>query len=270
MLLSVLILVSVTVVILLSIWLSSRFLGSQIAVPVTLEQIDEMGTGEGSIGTSTEYDVPPGEKLDFDQPQVRDTLAVVADAVAAQAGTIEDPVLGDTPQGSRYGRGGRGGYGNNPQGSGGKPGRLRRWEIQFVEENTINTYAQQLDYFKIELGVLMPGDKVVYAYNLSNTVPNQRTGPVDAEKRYYLTWRRGELEQADRELLGRAGIKPEGRPILKFLPPDIEATLAQLERQRAGNEVKNVRKTRFAIRKEGNGYSFHVLEQTYSYVNSGT
>ncbi len=268
MMLSMLILVIVTVVILLSVWFSSRFLGSQIAVPVKLEQIDEMGTGEGSIGDSTEYDVPPGEKLDFEQPEVRDTLAVVADAVAAQAGGLEDPVLGDTPQGSPYGQGGRGGYGNNPYGKGGKPGRIRRWEIQFAEENTLETYAQQLDYFKIELGVLMPDDKVIYVYNLSKAVPDQRTGSVDAEKRYYLTWRRGDLEQADRELFGRAGVNTERRPILKFLPAEVEATLVQLERERAGNDVKNIRKTRFGIRREGAGFAFFVIDQSYSFLNS--
>jgi hypothetical protein len=264
LLLSVLIFMSVAVVLLFSVWLSSRFLGSQVAVPVVME---EVGTGEGSIGDSTEYDVPPGEAFDFEEPQVANTLAAVAEAVAAQEVVLADPSLANA---TKYGRGGRGGYGNNPYGSGGKPGRPRRWELEFPEGNTIESYAKQLDFFKIELGILLPDDKVAYAYNLSKPVPDRRTGSVDDEKRYYLTWRRGELEKVDRELLTRAGIDSQGRPVIKFLPREVEATLLQLERARAGNDAKSIRRTRFAIRAGGHGYTFEVLDQSYNFLQTGS
>jgi hypothetical protein len=266
MMLSLLVLLSAAAVILFALWASNRLFHSQVAVPVVMEEI---GTGEGSYGNSLEYDVPPGEDLDFEQPQAPQTLATVAAAVSGRAVALDDVALGDPPQGGPGGRGGRGGFGNNPRGSGGKPGRPRRWEIQFLEGNTIESYARQLDYFKLELGVLMPGDMVAYAYHLSKVTPDRRTGSVVDEKRYYLTWRRGDLEKVDRQLLTRAGIEAEGKPVLKFLPAEVEATLAQLERERAGNESKSVYKTRFGIRKDANKYTFYVLDQSYSYVQSG-
>lgn len=264
--LSLLLLLSAASVLLLALWLSTQLFRSQVAVPVTME---EVGTGEGSYGNSLEYDVPPGEDLDFEQPEVPQTLATVATAVTGRAMALEDASLGDPPQGGPGGRHGRGGYGNNPRGSGGKPGRPRRWEIQFLEGNTLNSYAQQLDYFQIELGILLPDDQVAYAYHLAKTTPDRRTGPAADEKRYYLTWRRGDLEKADRELLQRAGIDAAGKPVLKFLPPEVEATLVQLERQYAGEKVKSIYRTRFGIHKDGSKYSFSVLDQSYSYVQSG-
>jgi len=256
--LSALILLSISVVILFSLWLSSRFLGSQAVVPVKME---ELGSSEGSIGDSLEYDIPRGEDLQFDEQQVKKTLAAVADAVTDQAVLLDDPSLGGT---SRTGRSGRGGQGNNPAGSGGRTGRIRRWEIEFPEGNTVETYGRQLDYFKIELAVLLPDNKVDYAYNLSKRVPDRRTGEADREQRYFLAWRRGDLEKADRELLTRAKVDWQGKPILKFLPPEVEASLAELERQHAGGNTKNIRSTRFGVRSEGNGYAFYVLDQTYN------
>ena len=44
-------------------------------------------------------------------------------------------------------------------------------------------------------------------------------------------WRGGaDLQKADRELLGRAGLEPGNRLILKFLPPAIEAACLPLLR----------------------------------------
>ena len=36
-------------------------------------------------------------------------------------------------------------------------------------KNTLDAYARQLDFFKIELGVLLPDNKIVYAYNLAKS-----------------------------------------------------------------------------------------------------
>jgi hypothetical protein len=233
MLLAVLTLLGLAVAILLILWLTMQILGSQAAVPVEMEEI---GTGEGSFGDSMEFDAPSGEETEFEEPELQETLAAVADAVAAQAAVLDDPALTDQFQSGS----GAGGSGRTP-GSGGRPGRKRNWEIQFPEGNTLETYARQLDFFGIELGVLMPGDKVAYAYNLAKPTPDRREGPVDEENRYYLTWRRGDLEEADRELLGRAGIRAEGKAVLKFLPPETEQALASLERTKAGDDPRGPR-----------------------------
>jgi len=111
--------------------------------------------------------------------------------------------------------------------------------------------------------VLLPGNKVVYASNLAKAKPDVRTGPADQEKRYYLTWRRGGLQAADRELLGRAGVDTQNKIILKFLPPEVEAELARQEKVHAGSDAQRVRKTVFLVLPAGDGYTFKVTDQSF-------
>ncbi len=256
-LIAMLILVGTAVLVLFLLWLTSQLFASQAAVPVTLEQVGE----GGGFGDSMELETEDlGQEVEFDEPEIQDTLATIADAVAAKTALLDTPLLSDQTATSH---GGPKGDGRAPGFGSGKPGKPRHWEVRFLEGNTLETYARQLDFFGIELGVLLPGNKVEYASNLARPRPTRRTGNADEEKRYYLTWRRGGLRQADLELLGRAGIDAGDRLILKFLPPKLEAQLAQLERQRAGD--RTVRTTYFAIRAQGAGYAFYVADQTYNY-----
>jgi len=256
MLLSLLVLVGATVLTMLILWLTSRIFARQVAVPVIMEQI---GEGGGALGESMEMEAPSLEETDLEQPELTDTLSAVTDAIAAQAALLENPALyAEIRQ-----KGGGSGEGRLAGSGGGRPGRPRHWEVRFIEGNTLETYARQLDFFRIELAVLMPGNKVEYAYNLTKAKPDRRTGPADQENRYYLTWRRGGLQAADRELLSRAGISAGGRLVLKFLPPELEGQLVALERARAGDRVDRIRATYFGILPEGQGYRFYVADQTY-------
>ncbi len=254
MLLALVVLLGVIVFVLLVIWLTSRIFLGQMAVPVELL---ELGTGDGPLGGGMEL-AEPIEEEELEQP-AEQTLAAIADAVALKTVQLDDPALG-----GRVGPGTGGGPGGSGGGTGTGSGARRQWEVNFIKGNTLETYARQLDFFKIELGVLMPGNKVAYALNLSKRKPDTRTAPADLEKRYYLTWRSGELQQADRDLLARAGIDSAGRIILKFLPAELERQLVGMERLRAGRHADNVRKTRFEVRSAGAGaFSFSIIDQSY-------
>ena len=139
----------------------------------------------------------------------------------------------------------------------------RNWEIRFPKGQTVETYAKQLDYFGIELAVVMPEGVLLYVSRLSADKPTTRTGKAAEEKRFYLTWRGGELSLADLELLHRAGVEARNRVLLKLLPPELEKKLAELERQAAGPRADRVRKTRFDIRASDDGYQFVVVEQWF-------
>lgn len=275
-LLALLIFMGSSVLLLLVIWLSSKIFIPQIAVPVALTEIGEGdGGGDGRPTGGTQLDVPtfeaiPGLPVD-NSPPVKESIEAAIDTVAVKASQmdeqLDDPSLVVRLPRGDYGTGGGMGGGTGPgRGLGhgpGKGGIRRRWELQFLQGGTLELYGKQLDFFRIELGVLMPGGKVVYASNLSKPKPDTRTGPSEKEKRYYLTWRGGELQQADRELLARAGVDSTGLIILKLLPPPVEAQLAKLERAHANREPKDIVKTRFGIRAEGKGYGFYVLEQVH-------
>ncbi len=257
MLIALVILIGVAVLGLLIVWLSSRIFAGQVAVPVVLEEI---GTGEGPLGEGAELELPNAETLDREEPLWQETLAAVADAVAARQAVLADPALSEEIESGGRSEGRRGGSGLG-EGTGGR----RRWEVRFGKGNTLLTYARQLDFFRIELGVLTPDGKVEYASNLSDPKPKRRTGPAKQEKRYYLTWQTGGLQQADIELLVRAGITTKGRLILKFLPAELEAQLATMEKAHAGQQAGNVRTTRFGIRPDASGYKFYVMDQTYEW-----
>jgi len=266
MLLALLALIGAAVLTMLILWLSSRIFASQAAVPVQLEDI---GTGTGGLSGGMELDAPPAEELgmetDLEQPALEQTLAAIADAVATQVALLDDPALTEELLSGKGGSTGDGrvpGIGSGPGGT----GRARHWEVQFPPGNTIDSYARQLDFFGIDLGVMTPDDnvaKVAYASRFTQPVPLKREAPTDQEKRCYLTWRTGGLEEADRELLSRAGISSRGKLILKFLTRELELELVGMERTRAGDEVDRIRTTYFGIRPDGGGYRFYIVDQTY-------
>lgn len=263
MLIALLVLVGVAVFLMLVVWLTNQIFLTQTAVPV---EMMELGEGEGPLGGGMELAGPVEEEIgmdsDLEEPAVKDTLAAIADAVGEQAALLDDPALSDQMKSGRGG-GSRGDGRGLGRGSGSGSGLARQWEVRFIKGNTLDTYARQLDFFQIELGVLEPGNRVRYASHLTKSRPDTRIGPADQEKRYYLTWRSGDLQQADRELLARAGVEAAGRIILKFLPPALEAQLYNMEKARADSLGEKARRTRFGIVPEGEGYSFFIMDQSY-------
>ena len=260
MLLALLILIGLAVLVLLITWLTNRIFVSQTAVPVELA---DFNSGDGPVGGGPPLQAPdPKEIQEFnlEEPVIEETLNDISLVVKQKEPQLNDPMLTrqKTSGGLGDGRGIGNGHGDR------KGGVQRRWEIRFVNSGELEFYAQQLDFFGIELGVLFPGGKVAYAFNLAKAKPDTRVDTVEKEKRYYLTWRSGDLQQADRELLARAGIEADNQIILKFLPPAVESQLVALEKARAGTRVKDIRKTRFGIRSAGNGYTFYVSDQTYN------
>ena len=66
------------------------------------------------------------------------------------------------------GGGGSRGQGRMPgNGSTSGDGESRNWGFVFRKGKTLNEYARQLDFFDIELGVLMPDNKLVYVTDLA-------------------------------------------------------------------------------------------------------
>ncbi len=273
MLLAMLISIGVAVSLLFMIWLSNRIHASQPSVPVEMAEYreDGEGGGDGRPAGGSQLDAPSDEPFvgtAEKTPDVQQDLNTLGTAVSSNVVELDDPNLtAQTHQGS-YGTGG-GIYGGFGDGRGlghgpGKPGLPRHWEVMFQKGNTLDLYARQLDFFHIELGVVMPDNRIIYASNLSKAKPDRKeiTNPSVNEKRYYLTWRSGALQQADEELLARAGIDTEGHLILKFLPPDTERLLADLEKNFRGKSPKDINKTRFGVQAVGDGFQFYVIEQS--------
>ena len=138
----------------------------------------------------------------------------------------------------------------------------RSWEIQFFKGNTIEMYARQLEFFGLELGLVLPDNKIAYIPHPTKPKTDLRTAPAAQETRAYLSWSRGDLIEADRNLARQAGLEPNNRVILCFLPTKVEATLAELEKKKAAEKFPQVTKTRFGVRRKGDDYELYVIEQT--------
>jgi hypothetical protein len=134
--------------------------------------------------------------------------------------------------------------------------------VVYDRGSTLDGYARQLDFFGIELGVVDGEGGVQYASQFSAERPTVRAGISQEEKRLFFAWKQGSLQEADRELLKKAGIDSGRRLVLQFYPADVENQLAALELAHAkGRPASKIRKTLFGVKIEGNTYSFHVLRQ---------
>lgn len=257
MLVALLILVGSAVLLLFLILLTRRVLASQLTVPV--EFLEELaGDSEDSFGSDDEFAEPGLQELDLIEPQVQEVISEVSDTVVAQAATLDamlsDMTAGGTGSGDRR-RAGKGGSNIVP--------RWERWEIRF-SAISLDVYAKQLDFFRVELAVIGGGGKSIeYVSGFSRPRPEKRSSSAESEDRLYMTWRSGELKKADRDLLRKTGLDPLGRLSVQFYPPDVEQTLGRLERAYAGDrELKDIRRTRFGVRPDAKGYQFYVMEQT--------
>jgi hypothetical protein len=141
--------------------------------------------------------------------------------------------------------------------------RHQRWQFDFPPGATIESYTRQLDYFKIELGIIGGSDQVIYLSSLSEPTPKKRTAPAAAERRLYLTWQRGSMREADALLAARAQVPLGGKLVAHFCPPEVETLLATAEdafAEKAGHQ--KIRRTTFGMRPRGSdAFEFYVLEQ---------
>ncbi len=153
------------------------------------------------------------------------------------------------------------------------PGKLggvkaaERWEIVFESGMTEDEYSRQLDFFKIELGVIV-GGKLHKVSRLAARVPAVVYDASVGPERYF-RWRDEARRLTDLRLLKKVHDLPlaDDTIVLHFYPLETQIRLIQLERQYAAdhgrNDLKLVAKTKFVVRRTENGYDFDVAKQTY-------
>jgi hypothetical protein len=142
-----------------------------------------------------------------------------------------------------------------------------RWRLIFSAKNLAG-YAEQLDYFEIELG-LIGGDVegVDYASGFSKS-PQKKKGASEKEKRLWFQWTdAGVFTQYDQQLLAKAGLQTTGRNVLMFIPKKLENLLASVEldyaKKKGFQHIKQVAKTVFEVQSGKNGYEFVITDQRY-------
>ncbi|MEZ6088961.1 MAG: hypothetical protein R3C05_13230 [Pirellulaceae bacterium] len=268
MLLALLVFVGFFVFFMFMIWLLDRlnFRSGEVVVAIVEEAA---GRGENAEGFERDFEPPGAEEVsELTEPTLTDTLQAVTDAVSSVAASFEsmNSDAASTSTGSGQGDSRRAG----PEGEGEDiiP-KFERWNLKFAAK-TMEAYAEQLDFYEIELGAFGGSVKGVdYASNLSKA-PKKRTNPdSESEKRLYFRFTQsGPLERWDKSLLGKAGVNVGGgRFVLKFIPPNLENILAHTELEYAKSKgyqsVTQIAKTIFESQPGGSGYQFVVTEQRY-------
>lgn len=259
------------------IYFSRKFIVKEFAVPVT--PIATGGGGTGGIGGSpsgSELDIPiTDDAAVFSEPEIQETLTAVAAAVTMRTAVLADETLdigADLTEQRGDGRspgsgGGSGGGVGTGIGAGFGPGRGAakepRREIRFEPAN-MQEYAQWLDFFEIELGVLGQDNKVYYTKNVSREKPDVRVGNPAEETRLYMNPTDSQFAALDRQLATKAGIADKGPIILQFFPPQTQAILFALEQKTAGaRKPEAIRSTIFRVTHTGKAFQFSVEDQTY-------
>ena len=233
--------------------------------PIEVEYIEEIaGRGEHAEGYERDLEEPGEEELDeLLEPALEAALEAVTDVLSTQEAKLDALQTDATQSGKGKGKGdsrqsGPGGEGENiiP--------RWERWQIKY-NTKSIKSYAEQLDFFEVELGAAGGGKvKVDYAIKLSAGRPTTREATGDKEKRLYFSWKSGKLKAFDQSLLQKAGIKTQRRVVMQFIPKNLENRMAGMERAFAkGKHVTEFKRTFFGVKSAGGGYEFYVVSMQF-------
>ncbi|MGI8982236.1 MAG: hypothetical protein ACR2FY_23635 [Pirellulaceae bacterium] len=265
MLSSMLLLLGMMTIVMFLVWLSATIIWDKPVARVTLEDVGGGGSGnmagdDKNLEEPNPEEVPEVVELKVDQP-----LESIATMVSTEVVAL-DAVTGETSFGKGEGTGTGDGRGKGPGGPGTSDGipAWERWEIKF-SANEIDVYAQQLDFFKVELGVAGGGiEDVDYCSNFSAATPQRRSAKPKDEKRLCFLYKAGNLREADRTLARKAGIQVSDRVVFQFYTQEMYTRLLTLENEKMGKRrIIEVKKTTFGIRGAPGKWEFYVIDQQY-------
>ncbi len=227
------------------------------------------GRGENPEGFERDFEPPGAEEVEeLTEPTLADTIEAVTDAVSSVAAslTTADTQAVATTSGTGAGD-------SRPPGPEGEGEDIipmwERWELNFKANNS-RAYAQQLDFYQIELAAFGGGIQGLdIASNLSSS-PRKRHNPkASSEKRIYFSWKtQTPFISYERQYLQRAGVQlPSGRNVVRLIDDNLQAILQDLERKYAEKNNRkapnDIAKTIYESKPEGSGYAFEVISQRY-------
>lgn len=256
-------------ILLIAIWLTNRLPSPPEPVPFELVEMPG-GFEDGEPDETMDLESPEEEIPDpsiaetsEEQSEITEMLETVVELSESASQQVEMVIASESSNTSGK-VGSASGSGKRPLGMGpGKGGfpRDQRWFIRF-DDSSIDIYAKQLDFFKIELGALFKDGRLVMLTNLAAPRPKKRVlSSGKGEDRLYMTWRGGSRKKGDVGIFKKAGESAEQAMIMHFYHADTEATLAKTEVAYLNKKSTEIRRTYFNVRKDGSGFKFVVTSQ---------
>lgn len=259
-----------SVILLISVWLSN-LLPERVRSEVLMvagQGATEQGEMNKTLHVESPEDASDDPSLSNDQQETH--LEQVLDRMVSASGeAVQFKIANDFADAFSSGSPGSAeGTSGNPYGPGGglRPGipREQRWTVEFSEEGSLAQYAQQLDFFGIELGAVYQDGRVIYVGKLSSGY-EVRESRIDAgDDRLFMSWQQGDRIKADQQLMKDAGIADVAQSkVVHFYPKQTEDLLAALEKSYAGRPPEQIRRTRFRATGAPGAFEFVVESQKY-------
>jgi hypothetical protein len=252
-----------------ALWLANRRIKTDNDVPV--EMLNLGGYEDGAPDETLKVESPEDPSDDpavvdtqTEQNEVKETIENVITDSARTAQQV--PQQSDLASENSGKLGSREGTGRRPLGSGGGEGNFgQRWFIRFGDEGTLDLYAEQLDSFKIKLGLLQ--NKRIYVLSglsRQSVTPTVYTSGASLKNQHYFTWAGGGRKKADIKLFKqKANLDASRGIIFHFYTPQTIQVLAQLEKSKSEQPVNKIQRTYFIVLKKGNGYEFAITKIVY-------
>ena len=203
---------------------------------------------------------------EVEEPVLKDALEAVTDALSSVSASLE-AIDGDSPVvGSGSGLGsvdGGDGTGNSdvvPE--------HRRWKIEYAADN-IGTYADQLSFFKIDIGaVSIDSNEIVRVKDPGGelrTEISSRSRENEARSLFFGHAKK-KLKRWDQRLVAQAGVNLAGNDFGQFYPNETRALLRSTEAAYVATKnrtIQDIGKTFFRIVPAGSGFAFEVSSMQF-------
>jgi hypothetical protein len=262
-LIAVILLVGFLVAALFLIWLTTAFDFSSQKKAIDLGRVDEAGN-EKPEGEADDVLEPGVEEFpEVETPQLANALEAVTNAVSSVRASLEERSGMAAEMGRGSGFGSREG---GPGTGGGAIPEYKRWIIQY-ESDSLDTYAKQLDFFSIDIGVLHKTNKKIWRINQLSAQPTVSPSSQEAEdKTLRFMHKKQKMRRWDQTLATRGGAPLDNAITCQFYPEPTRQIIRNVEGAAladAGRKVKDVRNTILKLEDGPNGFTFTVVDLLY-------
>ena len=203
---------------------------------------------------------------EIEEPALKDSLEAVTDALSSVSASLaaidgDSPVVGSgSGAGSTDGGEGTGNSDVVPEHS--------RWKIEYASDN-IGTYADQLSYFRIDIGVVsINSNEIVRVKDPGGELrtENSNRAREAKAKSLYFGHAKKKLKRWDVRLASQAGVNLAGGDVFQFYPNETRVLLRSAEAAYVATKnhtIQDIGKTFFRIVPAGNGFAFEVSSMQF-------
>ena len=244
------------------IWVTSVVDFSQRTVGPAVKVGEEIGE-EKPKGEADDAEDPGVEEYpEVDTPQLANALEAVSNSVSSVQGALEKR------SGSAQQMGKGSGFGSRDGGGGGGDGipEYKRWIINFSAADP-ETYAQQLSFFSIDIGVVSETrqsiKRLVDPARAKRVINSNRKTEA---KNLYFVHKKQRFLAWDRLLAKDSGIDTKASLTVQFYPEKTRQIIRNVEAAKlseVGKELVDVKNTILKVVPDGSNYKFEVTGLIY-------